>query len=50
MQIVHIDRIVDDVVAEVVSLTIGQAALDSATGHPDTEAARMMVASVVILG
>jgi hypothetical protein len=35
MQIVHLDRIADDVVIEVV---------DSTTHHPDAEAARMVVA------
>ena len=40
----------DDVVAEVVGLAVGDARLDAAAGQPDGEAARMMVAAVVVGG
>ena len=50
IQVVHVTRFVDDVVAEVVRLAIDSAAFDAAAGHPHAEAARMMVAAVVCRG
>src|SRR5262249_9634515 len=49
VEIVHINRITDDVVAEIVGLAIGEPALDPTSGHPEAEAARMVVAAIVIL-
>ena len=40
---------VDDVVAEVISLTVRDASLYPATGHPHAVVARMMIASVTFL-
>ena len=42
--------ILDDVVAEVVGLAVDRAALRAAAGHPHGEAARVMVAAVVLVG
>ena len=39
-----------DVVAVVVGLAVGDAGFDPATGHPDGEAARVVVAPVVFIG
>ena len=47
VQVVDVDRIADDVVAVVVGLTVRDARLDAAAGHPDCEAARVMIAAVV---
>ena len=48
VQIVHVDRVARDVVAEVVGLAVAHARLDAAAGQPDGEAARMMIAAVVV--
>jgi len=40
----------DDVVAVVVGCTVGHAGFDSAAGHPCGEAARMVIAAIVVLG
>ena len=48
VQVVHVDRILRDVVAVVVGLAVGDAGLHAAAGQPDGEAARMMVAAVVV--
>src|SRR5437660_11157424 len=50
VQVMHMDGVVDDVVAEVVRLAIDQAPFDASAGHPNGEAARMMVTAVVGLG
>ena len=49
LQIVDVHRIRDDVVAEVVGLAVRDAGLDAAAGHPHGEAARMMIAAVVVV-
>ena len=48
VQVVDVDRVLDDVVAEVVGFAVHDTRLDAATRHPDREAARMMVATVVL--
>ena len=50
VQVVDVDRVLDDVVAEVVGLAVGDAGLDPAAGQPDGEAAGMVVAAVVVGG
>src|SRR5207302_8128249 len=40
-------RALDDVVGEIIRLAVDGAALDAAAGHPDGEAARVVVAAVV---
>ena len=39
-----------DVVAVIVGLAVGHAGLDAAAGHPHGEAARVMVAAIVLAG
>ena len=46
VQVVDVDGILDDVVAEVVRLAVDVAAFHARAGHPDAEAARVMVAPV----
>ena len=41
---------VRDVVAEVVGLSVGNARLHAAAGHPDGEAARVVIAAVIFFG
>ena len=50
VQVEDLDRVLDDVVREVVGLAQGHAGLDSGAGHPDGEAARVMVSPVVRRG
>ena len=38
VQVVDVDRVLDDVVAEVVGLAVDDARLDAAAGEPDGEA------------
>ena len=49
VQVVDVDRVANDVVAEVVGLAVGPARLDAAAGHPDGEALGVVVAAVVVL-
>ena len=48
VQVVDVDRIPDDVVAEIVGRAVGDPGPDAAAGQPDGEAAGMMVAAVVV--
>src|SRR5262249_31352295 len=48
LQVVHVDRLLGDVVAVVVSGANGGAGLYTAACHPDGEAAGMVVTSVVV--
>src|SRR6185312_1651714 len=45
VQIVDVDRVLDDGPADVVGLAIGEAPLKAAAGHPDAEGERMMIAA-----
>ena len=45
MEIVDVDRILDDVVAEIVGAADGDAGLDAAAGQPHRESARVMIAA-----
>ena len=44
------DRVGDDVVAEIIGFPVGDAGLDPAASHPDGEAARMVVTPIVFAG
>ena len=47
VEIVDVDRVLGNVVAEVVGLTVNRAALDAGSGHPFCVTARVMIAAVV---
>src|SRR5690606_37343696 len=47
VEIVHVDGVFEDVVAEVVGEAVVESRLDASARHPDGEASRMMVAAVV---
>lgn len=48
VHVADVDRIFDDIVGEVISLTVYDAWFDSSSGHPHGVAARMMIAAVVL--
>ena len=50
VQVVNVDGVFDDVVAEFVGFAVDDAGLDAAASHPDREAARVVVAAVVFAG
>ena len=50
LEVVNMHRILHDVVAEVVGFAVHHAGLDAASGHPDAEAARVVVATVFVRG
>src|SRR6185503_275283 len=50
LEVADVHRILDDVVGEIVRLTVGHAAPDAAAGHPQREAARVVVSPVVLWG
>ena len=50
MEVAHMDGILDDVVAEIISLAIMHAALDAPAGKPPGEATGMVVAPVIVTG
>src|SRR5262245_18380576 len=49
VEVVDIHRVFHNVVTEVIGFTIGDATFDASTGHPQGKAARMMIATVVVL-
>ena len=50
VELAEVDRVLHDVVAEVVSLAVRDARLHAGTGHPHGKAAWVVVAAVVGLG
>ena len=50
MHVVNMHGVLDDIVAEIVRLTVSLSAFDTATRHPGAEATRMVVATVAIFG
>lgn len=47
VQIIHMTRLVNDVVTEVIRLPIDHATFNAATSHPHAKAARMMIATII---
>ena len=47
IEVANVNRLVDNIVAEVVGFAVNGSALHSGSGHPDTEATRVVVATVV---
>jgi len=47
VQVAHVDGVLGDVVTEVVRLAVAHARLDAGAGHPDREAARVVVATAI---
>jgi len=45
LEVVHVDGVTDDVHAEVIGFSEGEAGSDAASGHPDCEGVRVMIAS-----
>src|SRR5262245_29026499 len=45
LEVVDVDFVLRDVVAEFVGLAVGGAGLHAATGHPEAETMRMMIAA-----
>src|SRR5205809_79005 len=50
VQVVDVDRIRNDVVGKIVGLSVADARLDAAARQPEGEAARVMVAAIVVGG
>src|SRR5215203_1902129 len=50
LQIVNMDWVLHDVVAEIIRLAVRLAGLDAASRHPRRKAARMMIAAVIVFG
>ena len=50
VEIVDMDRILGDVVAEVVGFAVGDSALDTATGHPHAEVSGVVVPAIGLCG
>ena len=48
VQVMDVDGIAGDVVAEVVGRAVSDAGLDASAAQPDREAARMVVAAVIL--
>ena len=48
VHIVYVDRVFNNVVAEIVGRSIGDSTLDPAAGHPHAEVPRVVIATVVI--
>ena len=50
VDLVEVDRILRDVVAEIIGFPVGRPSLHASTCHPHAEIAGMMVSSVVFTG
>src|SRR5262245_26377185 len=50
LEVVDVDGVFHDVVAELVGLAVGDPSLDAAAGHPDGETTRVVVAAETLLG
>ena len=48
LQVAHMHRVFHDVVRELVGLAVDRAALDAAAGEPEAEAARMVIAAIIL--
>src|SRR5690606_7371066 len=49
VKVMNVDRIFDNIITKIVSFSIYDAGFYTASGHPEAEAPRVMVAAVVIL-
>lgn len=49
VEVSNMDRILHDVVGEIIRLSVDRASLDAATSHPHGEASGMVVSSVIVL-
>ncbi len=49
VEVMHMHGIAHDVVAKLVGLAVDEPALEAAAGHPDGEAARMVIAPEIVL-
>lgn len=50
VEVVDLGAVLDDLVAVVVGLAVDRASLDAASGEPDAEAERVVIAAVASLG
>src|SRR5438128_363739 len=50
VEIVHVQAVLQQVIGKIIRLSQHHAALDPAAGHPDREAARMMIAAETVGG
>ena len=49
LRLEHVAIGIGNVIAVIISLAVGDARLDAATGHPDGETTRMMIAPIIVL-
>lgn len=50
MQVVYMNRVVRDIVRKVVSFSERETRLNASASHPDCEATRMMVTTIILCG
>src|SRR5574343_1267137 len=50
MQVVNVNRILNDVISEFIGFTVHDTGFHATAGHPDGEAARMVVAAIAFFG
>src|SRR5665213_2743226 len=50
MKIMHMNRVTNDVVTKFICFSVNHTSFNTAPGHPDAEAARMMVAAIIFFG
>src|SRR5262245_54742211 len=49
MEIMHVHRVLHDVIAEIIGGPVSYARLDAPSGHPDRKTTRMMIAPEAVL-
>src|SRR5262249_17369446 len=49
VEVVDVDRVLDDVIAEIVGLAVTDAGFDASTSHPHRVIASVMIAAVIVL-
>src|ERR1043165_8569874 len=50
LQIMHMNRVLDNVEGEIIGLAVGDPRLDSTTSQPDGKAFAMVIAAIVVVG
>src|SRR6266568_7717990 len=49
VKVMNVDRVFHDVVGEIIGFAMDNSGLGAAAGHPHSEAARVMITSVIVL-
>src|SRR5690606_37670673 len=49
VKVIYMNGVADNIISKLIRFSVGQSGLDASSGHPNGEATRMMVASVILV-